>query len=110
VRSLTYMAPIYGGPKVDYKWVKEAMGLPSSIDLVSPMALGIFTSTADDEGGVDLLDSGGVPDLLFVSVSGFFVCKASLFCEYLSVSYGISSGLTLSCASCLNPGGVSSCY
>ena len=41
---------------MDCKGVKEVMGLPSSVYLVSPMALGILTSTAGDEGGVDLLD------------------------------------------------------
>ena len=83
---------------MDCKGVKEVMGHPRSVDLVSPMALGILTSTTGDEGGVDLLDSGGVPGLLSVSVSGFSICKASSFCEDLSVSCGISSGLNLSCA------------
>ena len=103
------MAPICGSPKEDFKGVKKAMRLPIYVDLVSPMALGILTSTVGDEGVVDLLDSGGVLGLLSASVSRFSVYKASSFCEDLSVSYGNSSGLIVSCASCLKPGGVSSC-
>ena len=80
------MAPICGSRKAEYKGVKEAMGLPISVDLVSPMTLGILTSTVGDEGGVDLLDSGGVLGLLSASVSRFYVCKASSFCEDFSVS------------------------
>jgi hypothetical protein len=109
VRSLTYMAPICGSPKEDCKWVKEAMGLPSFVYLVSPMALGILASIVGGEGRVELLDSGGVLNVLFSSVSGFSICKASSFCEDLSVSCGNYLGLTLSYASCPKPGGVSSC-
>jgi hypothetical protein len=98
-----------GVQKEDCKGVKEAMGLPISVDLVSPMALGILTSMTGDEGGVELLELGGVSGLLSASVSGFSVCKASSFCEDLSVSCGNYSGLNLSCASSLKPGGVSSC-
>jgi hypothetical protein len=58
------------------------MGLPSSVYLISTIASGIMISIACDEGGVDLLDSGGVLGLLF----GFSVCKASSFCEDPSVS------------------------
>jgi hypothetical protein len=68
------------------KGVKEVMGLPSSVDLVSPIASGIMISKVGDEGGVDLLDLGGVLDLLSASVSGFFVSKASSFFEDPSVS------------------------
>jgi hypothetical protein len=71
---------------VDCKGVKEVMGLPSSIDLVSPISLGIMISATSDEGGVDLLGSGGVLDLLLASVSVFSICKASSFCEDPSVS------------------------
>ena len=62
------------------------MGLPSSVDLVSPIASGIVISTTGDEGGVDLLDLGGVLGLLSASISGFSICKASSFCEDPSVS------------------------
>jgi hypothetical protein len=77
---------------VDCKGVKEVMGvkvvmgLPSSVELVSPIALGIMISTVGDEGGVDLLDSGGVLDLLSTPISGFSICKASSFCKDPSVS------------------------
>jgi hypothetical protein len=103
------MAPICGSPKADCKGLKEAMGLPIFVDLVSAMALGILTSTTGDEGGVKLLELGGVLDLLSTSVSRFYIYKASSFCEYLSVSCGNYSALNLSCDSCLKPGGVSSC-
>ena len=109
VRSSTNRTPVCGNPKADCKGVKEAMGLPSSVDPFPPISLGILTSTPADEGGVSLLESGGIPDLLSTSVSGFFVYKASLFCGGLSVSCGTFSGLPFSCASCLNPGGVFSC-
>jgi hypothetical protein len=105
VRSSTNRAPVCGNPKANCKGVKEAMGLPSSVDPFPPIALGVLTSTPGDERGVSLLDLGGIPDLLSTSVSGFFVCKASLFCGGLSVSYGTFSGLLFSCASCSKPGG-----
>jgi hypothetical protein len=109
VRSSTNRAPIYGNPKVDCKGVKEAMGLPSSVYPFPSISLGILTSTLGDEGGVSLLDSGGILDLLSASVSGFFICKASLFCGGLSVSCGTFLGFPFSCASCSKPGGVFSC-
>jgi hypothetical protein len=109
VRSSTNRAPVCGNPKADCKGVKEAMGLPSSVDPFPPIALGVLTSTPGDEGGVSLLDSGGLPDLLSASVSDFFVCKASLFCGGLSVSCGTFSGFPFFCASCSKPGGTFSC-
>ena len=109
VRSSTNRALVRGNPKADCKGVKEAMGIPSSIDLFPSISLGILTSKTGDEGGVSLLDSGGIPDLPSAYVFGFFVCKASLFCGGLSVSCGTFSGFPFSCASCLKPGGIFSC-
>jgi hypothetical protein len=109
VRSSTNTAPVYGNPKADCKGVKEAMGLPSSVDPFPPITLGVLTSTPGDEGGVTLLDSRGLSDLLYAFVSGFFVCKASLFCGGLSISYGTFSGLRFFCASCSKPRGKFSC-
>jgi len=109
VSSSTNRAPIYGKPKADCKWVKEAMGLPSSVDPFHSIALGILTSKIGDEGRVSLLDSGGILDLLSASVFGFFFYKASLFCGGLSVSCGDFLGFPFSCAFCSKPGGVFSC-
>ena len=85
------------------------MGLPISLDPFTPIALGVLTSTPGDEGGVSLLDSRGISNLLSSFVSGFFVCKASLFYGGLSISYGTFSGLRFFCASCSKPGGTFSC-
>jgi hypothetical protein len=63
VRSSTKKAPVSGNPKVDYKGVKEVMGLPSSIDPFPPAALGMLTSTFIDEVGVGLPNLGGLPNL-----------------------------------------------
>ena len=71
---------------MDCKGVKEVMGLPRSIDLVSPISSGIMISIAGDEGGLDIPISGGVLGLLFASVSGSPVYKNSSFCEEISVS------------------------
>jgi hypothetical protein len=83
--SHTYIAPICGNPKVDYRGVNEVIGIPNSIDLVSPTISGITISTVGDEGGVDLLISGGVLGLLSTYISGSSICKASSFCEEPSV-------------------------
>jgi hypothetical protein len=88
VRSSTKRSHVYGSPKVDCKGVKEAMGLPSSIDDFPPVALGILTSTPGDEGGVSLPDLGGLPDIFFPSVF--------LFCGGLSVSCGAFLGFSSS--------------
>jgi hypothetical protein len=109
VRSSTNRAPICGNPKEDCKGVKEAMGLPSYVDPFPPISLGVLTSTLGDEGGVSLLDLGGIPDLFSASVSNFFFCKVSLFCGGLSVCCGTFSGFPFICASCLKPGGTFSC-
>jgi hypothetical protein len=106
VRSSTNMAPVYGNLKANCKGVKEAVGLPSSVDPFPFVSLVILTSTTSDEGGVSLLDLGGIPDLLSTSVFGFSICKASLFCGRLSVSCGTFSGFPLSCAFFSKPGGV----
>jgi hypothetical protein len=63
VRSSTKRAPVSGSPKVDYKGVREVMGLPISIDPFPPTALGMLTSTCIDKVGVGLLDLGGLPNL-----------------------------------------------
>jgi hypothetical protein len=63
VRSSTKSALVSGSPKVDYKGVKEVMGLPSSIDPFPPAALGMLTSTFIDEVGVGLPNLGGLPNL-----------------------------------------------
>jgi hypothetical protein len=63
VRSSTKRDPISGTPKVDYKGVKEVMGLPISIDPFPPATLGMLTSTFIDEVGVGLPDLGGLPNL-----------------------------------------------
>jgi hypothetical protein len=107
VRSSTNRAPVCWNPKADCKGVKEAIGLPSSIDPFPPIASDV-TSILGDEGGLILLDLGGLPDLFSTSVSAFFVCKVSLIGGGLSVSYGICSGLPFFCASCSKPGGTPS--
>ena len=48
MRSSTNRDPVYGNPKADCKGVKEAMGLPSSLDPFTPIALGVLTSTPGD--------------------------------------------------------------
>jgi hypothetical protein len=78
VRSSTNRAPVYGNPKADCKGVKEAMGLPSFVDPFPPIALGVFSSTPGDEGGLSLLDLGGLPDLFSTSISTFFFSVRSL--------------------------------
>jgi hypothetical protein len=103
VRSSTNRSLVCGNPKADCKGVKEAKGFPSSVDPFPPIALGVLTSTPGDEGGVSLLDLGGLPDLFSASVSDFFVCKVSLFCGGLSVSCGTFSGLPSFCSSCSKP-------
>ena len=105
VRSSTNRAPICGNPKADCKGVKEAIGLPSSVDPFHSIALGVLTSIPYDEGGLSLLDLSGLPDLFSTSVSAFFVCKVSLIGGGLSVSCGIFSGLPFFCASCSKLGG-----
>jgi hypothetical protein len=74
MRSSTNRPHVFGNPKADCKRVKEAMGLPRSVDPFPPISLGVLTSTLGDEGGVSLIDSGGLPDLLSASVSDCFVC------------------------------------
>jgi hypothetical protein len=56
-------APISNNPNVEYKGVKEVMGLPSSVDPFPPATLGMLTSTFIDEVGVGLPDLGGLPNL-----------------------------------------------
>jgi hypothetical protein len=109
VRSSTNRAPVCGNPKADCKGVKEAMGLPSSVDPFPPISLCVLTSTPGDEGRVSLLDLGGLPEFFFASVSDFFVCRVSLFCGGLSVSCGNFLGFPFFCASCSKPGGTFSC-
>jgi hypothetical protein len=99
VRSSTNRALVCGNPKVDCKGVKEAIGLPSSIDPFPHIALGVLTSILGDEGGLSLLDLGGLLDLFSTSVSAFFVCKVSLIGGGLSISCGIFLGLTFFFAS-----------
>ena len=101
VRSSTKRAPVCDSPKVDCKGVKEAMGLPSSIDPFPPIALGVLTSTLGDEVRVGLPDLGGLPDLFSTSVF--------LFCGGLSVSYRAFLGFPFFCASCSKPGGTLYC-
>jgi hypothetical protein len=109
VRSSTNRAPVYGNPKVDCKGVKEAIGLPSFVYHFPPIALGILTSIPGDEGGLSLLDLGGLSNLFSTSVSAFFVYKVCLIGGGLSVSCGIFSRLPFFCASCSKPGGTLSC-
>jgi len=101
VRSSTNRAPVCGSPKVDCKGVKEAIGLPSSIDPFPPTALGVLTSTPGDEVGVGLLDLGGLPDLFSTSVF--------LLGEGLSVSCRDFLGFPFFCVSYSKPGGTLSC-
>jgi hypothetical protein len=63
VRSSTKIAPVSGSPKVDYKGVKEVMGIPRSVDPFPPTTLGILTSTFINEVGVGLPELGGLPNL-----------------------------------------------
>ena len=109
VRSSTNRASVCGNPKADCKGVKEAIGPPSSVDPFPPIALGVLTSTPGDEGGLILLDLGGLPNLFSTSVSTFFICKVSLIGGGLSVSCGIFSRLPFFCASYSKPGGTLSC-
>jgi hypothetical protein len=109
VRSSTNRAHVYGNPKANCKGVKEAMGLPIFVYIFPPTALGVLTSTPGDEGGVSLLDLGGLPNLFSALVSDFFFCKVSLFYGGLSVSCGIFSGFPFFFASCSKPGGTLSC-
>ena len=79
VRSSTKRSPVCGSPKVDCKGVKEAMGLPSSIEPFPPAALGMLTSTFIDEVGVGLPDLGDLPNL------------------FSSLVFLLSGGLSASC-------------
>ena len=110
VTSSKNRAHVCGNPKADCKGVKEAIGIPSSVDPFPPISLGVLTSILGDEGGLSLLDMGGLPNLFSTSVSAFFVSKVSLIGGGLSVSCGIFSRLPFFCASCLNPGGTLYCF
>ena len=101
VKSSKNRAPFCGSPKVDCKGVKEAMGLPRSIDPFPPVALGMLTSTPGDEGGVGLLDLGDLPDLFSASV---FLLGGGL-----SVSCRDFLGFPFFCTSCSKPGGTLYC-
>ena len=83
---------------MDCKGVKEAMGLPSSIDPFPLVALGVLTSTPGDEVGVGLPDLGGLPDLFSASV---FLLGGGI-----SVSCRDFLGFPFFCASCSKPGGM----
>ena len=91
VRSSTNRASVYGNPKVDCKGVKEAMGLPSSIDPFPPTALGVLTSTPGDEVGVGLPNLGGLPN--------HFSTLVFLFGGGISTSCRVFSGFPFFCAS-----------
>ena len=101
VRPSTKRALICGSPKVDYKGVKEAMGLPRSVDPFPPATLGVLTSTFGDEVGVGLPDLGGLP--------GLFSTLVFLLGGGLSASCRAFSGFSFFCASCSKPGGTLSC-
>ena len=104
VRYSTNRAPVSGNPKADCKGVKEAIGLPSSVDPFPPIAL-CMTSIPGDEGGLILVDFGVLPDPFSTSVSAFFVYKVSLIGGGLLVSCGIFLGLPFFCDSSSKPEG-----
>ena len=50
VRSLTYIAPRWGVPKLDYKGVNAVIGLPNSVNCVPSVVFGVSVGIVDDEG------------------------------------------------------------
>ena len=52
MRSLTDITSRRGVPNVHCKGVNDVIGLPNSVDWVSPTVLGISTGIVDDEGGI----------------------------------------------------------